>query len=209
MAHTMTLVSQNATSSDQYLHTFDVVAEVNFGNPYSTITRAELLALLNVQLAAIRADVQADDILFVSVGNSFDGTLINHWDETAEAIEAQVLDPGSASAIPSAAWSDAIAANPAHTFTLPTGTIAIAAEGTAGLTAPLFLQYTAAGATQEAEYDPATGVIVTLAGDACTEIRALLLTPGTASVEPSWAAPAADQSAAAKSFMCFMRCTRA
>jgi hypothetical protein len=209
MAHTMTLVSQNATSSDQYLHTFDVVASVNFGNPYSAITRAELLALLNPRLAAIRADVQAAAIVAVLVGNSEDGHLFCQWDEANAQIEAQVLDPGTVSAIPSVAWSDALAAAPAHTFTIPAGTFAIAAEGTAGFAGPLELQYTAAGAAGEARYTVGTRLIETLAADACTEIRALLLTPGAASVAPAFAAPAADQSAAARDFVCFMRCTRA
>lgn len=146
----------------------------------------DVLTAINTALAAIRADFAVTALEHVVFGSSDDQSYLPTFVPATGLLRVDQL-AGTNSVIPSAEWSDAIAANPAHTFTLPAGTIALAAEGTAGLTAPLFLQYTAAGATQEAAYDPAARTIVTHAADACTEIRALLLDPGSASVTAAFA----------------------
>lgn len=146
----------------------------------------DVINAINAALAAIRADFAVSALEHVVFGSSDVQSYLPTFVAATGLLRVDQL-AGTNSVIPSAEWSDAIAANPAHTFTLPAGTIALAAEGTAGLTAPLFLQYTAAGATQEAAYDPAAGTIVTLAADTCTEIRALLLDPGSASVAAAFA----------------------
>lgn len=145
----------------------------------------DILADLNTafQAAVGRTDIGVTTIHDLQIGGSDDPAYFGV--SNGGDLQVFVRDEGTASAAPTIAWSGAITANPAHTFTLPAGSYAIAAEGTAGLTAPLFLQETAAGATQEAAYDPAARTIVTLAGDACTEIKALLFTPGAVSVIPS------------------------
>jgi hypothetical protein len=219
MAATLAIVKEQASQGNEYNKPyFEVVAKVNFGNPYGVVTRATLLALLNVQLATIRHDLSAGSILAVMPSNSEDGQLLINWDETNGRLEGSVLDPGAQGALTpnvlqAGAFTAELAAAPDHTFTLPAGSIPIFAEGIAGFAGPLFLQFTAGGAAGEASYDPATGIILTRAADTCTAIRVFCLSAGAqaslaAGTAPSIAAAAGDQSAAAKSFSCYLLCGR-
>jgi hypothetical protein len=216
---TLTIIEQDVTQGNEFGKPWaQVNCLINFGNPYAALERADILALLNVQLAAIRHDLAAAAILAVMPSPSQDGQLFVNWDEANGRLEGSVFSPGAQGALtPNVLQVDAftaeLAANPAHTFTLPAGVIPIFAEGVAGLTKPLFLQHSAADATQEAKYDPATRTIVTLAADNCTAIRVLGLSAGAAAslaagTAPSIAAAAGDLSAAAKSFACVLVVTK-
>ena len=170
-----------------------VTATVSLGNPYAAggiaFGAAEIQAALRTALG--RTDVSVSHIHALEVLGSSDPSYSYEYDAVAGKILCYIQPAASlnAGALPSVAWSDELVVN-AHVATLPAGTKPLAVEGIAGLAKPAFIQYTAAGATQEVTYDPAAGTLTFLAADSCTACRVLLLTLGTLPTINSTAAPA-------------------
>lgn len=204
----------------------DVIIKMNFGNPYASGGHALSAAVINAALLAgghkAHETVSSVDAVIVG-GPSLDGTVIGMWDSANSKVKAfspsaVTLNAGSLPSLtaPTIAWSDALTVTD-HVATLPAGTYALAVEATAGLTAPCYIQQTAAGATQEVDYDPAARTLTFLAADTVTECRALLYTPPSLSagtlptINESGGFDeygAVDLSAAAKGVYLHCRCTR-